>query len=196
MRISKSLLLTVCFTLKNFLVFFLSVHRYSLSIKPSTDGVDKPYVLRWNFQVIDDSITSDSPRKFVIDPTKGKPQKDVQIVVQSNKPRTIEELKNMISLEAVDQESGQLLLLDGQPIFVPTLKKKKDSGDGEKEGLVPSLGGDKKDPGFEPISVVVSPPKSKCCVKTFHFALNQLGGNQLFYSPFVPCPILITIFKK
>ena len=85
----------------------------------------------------------------------------MQIVVRSDKPRNLDDLKNMISFQAVDQQTGQSLLLDGRSIFVPTLKLIDDND--EKPGLVPSLdgNGDKKVLRFEPISVAVSPLGSK-----------------------------------
>lgn len=133
-----------------------------------------PYLIRWNFQTVDDSITSKSPREFLIDP-KNKDGKDgnkdnkdkkngyPEITILSKRPMSPEELKNLISLQVIDRDTGNSLLVNGKSILVPTLQRKKtDGGDGEKE-LVPSVDNGKKGSVFEPISVVVSPSKSKFC---------------------------------
>ena len=110
--------------------------------------------------MVDDTIKSDSPKEFSVDPTRGIANKNqVQIVVQSNKRRTLDDLKNMISFQAVDQKTGQSMLLDGKSIFVPTFKAIKDENNDRNDKI-----------RFEPTSIVVSPQRSMrllCCFLSY-----------------------------
>jgi hypothetical protein len=105
----------------------------------------RPYIFKWRFLVIDDSLDSDSLRTFNIYPSKSANQ-DVKVIIKSKQPRSNEELKNLIVFTAVDKESGQPMLVNGKENFSPDLNN---LSEGEKK---PSI----KERSLE---ISISPPR-------------------------------------
>ena len=97
-----------------------SVIKYPIKIRLSNNGINRPYILRWNFQIVDDSLSSKSPKDFTIDPSKQDSQ-EVDLIIQSTRPLDKDEIKNMLSFQAIDQSTKQPFLVNNEFIYTPEM---------------------------------------------------------------------------